>query len=145
MPLDPPRVAPAIRRLVAARARGLCEYCRTPEQFATQSFSLDHILPRAAGGTTTLDNLAWSCVGCNAHKHTQTHAVDPETNQSIALFNPRRQAWRDHFEWSADFTRIVGKTACGRATVHALDMNRSGLVNLRRVLVAAQLHPPIEV
>jgi len=144
MPPDPPYISPAIRRLVAERAQWLCEYCRTPEQFATQSFSLDHILPRAAGGATTLDNLAWSCLGCNAHKHTQTHADDPATSQRTALFNPRRLVWRDHFEWSTDFTRIIGRTACGRATIRALELNRSGLVNLRRVLGAANLHPPVE-
>lgn len=144
MPVDSPRIALAVRRLVAERANGLCEYCRTPEQYATQSFSLDHILPRVAGGATTLENLAWSCMGCNAHKHGQTHANDPETNACVVIFNPRRQMWRDHFDWSADFTRVVGKTACGRATVHALELNRSGLVNLRRVLAAAKLHPPTD-
>ena len=131
----------AIRRVVAARARERCEYCRTLEQFATQSFSLDHILPRVAGGATILENLAWACLGCNAYKHTQTHADDSETNERMALFNPRRQTWRDHFDWSDDFTRIVGKTACGRATVHALQLNRPGLINLRRVLVMAKLYP----
>ncbi|MBI3914939.1 MAG: HNH endonuclease [Chloroflexi bacterium] len=134
----------AIRQVVAARAREVCEYCRTPAQFATQSFTLDHILPRDAGGTTTLENLAWACFGCNAHKHTQTHALDSQTNERVALFNPRQQTWREHFTWNTDLTRVLGKTACGRATVEALRLNRPGLVNLRRLLVAAKFHPPAE-
>jgi hypothetical protein len=134
----------AMRRVVAARAREMCEYCRTPAQFATQRFALDHVLPRAAGGATSLENLAWSCFGCNAYKHAQTHGSDPETNERVALFNPRQQAWSEHFAWNEDFTRVVGKTACGRATVEALQLNRAGLVNLRRVLVAAGLRPPAE-
>ncbi|MEK7787389.1 MAG: HNH endonuclease [Chloroflexota bacterium] len=43
-------------------------------QFATQSFTVEHIKPRAAGGETTLDNLAWACFGCNGHKQARTHA-----------------------------------------------------------------------
>lgn len=141
MPSDLPRQSPALRRVVAERAQGKCEYCQTPEQFATQSYSLDHILPRVAGGATILENLAWACLGCNAHKHIQTHAIDPATHERVALYNPRRQIWGEHFTWNADGTHIVGTTACGRVTVDALRLNRSGLINLRRVLVAARLFP----
>jgi len=141
MPTDSSRLSPALRRLVAERAKGMCEYCRTPEQFATQNFSLDHILPRAAGGATILENLAWACMGCNANKHTRTHADDPETRARIALFNPRLQNWQDHFAWSDDASLVFGRTACGRVTVQALQLNRVGLVNLRRVLIAAKLFP----
>ena len=137
-------VPAAIRQVVAARARAVCEYCRTPAQFATQGFTLDHIRPRAAGGTTTLENLAWACFGCNAHKHTQTHALDSQTDAYAALFNPRQQTWKEHFAWNEDLTCVIGKTACGRATIAALQLNRPGLVNLRRVLAVAKFHPPTE-
>ncbi|MEK7328002.1 MAG: HNH endonuclease signature motif containing protein [Chloroflexota bacterium] len=60
--------------MVAARARDYCEYCQSLAQFATQSFTVEHIKPRAAGGETTLDNLAWACFGCNGHKQARTHA-----------------------------------------------------------------------
>jgi hypothetical protein len=40
------RVGAALRRVVQARARDLCEYCRCPAQFATQSFTVEHIVPR---------------------------------------------------------------------------------------------------
>jgi hypothetical protein len=43
-----------------------------------------------------------------------------------------------------DFTRIVGLTPTGRATVSALQINRPGVVNMRRALFAIGLHPPIE-
>jgi 5-methylcytosine-specific restriction endonuclease McrA len=58
----------SIRRIVAARAVGYCEYCRCSNQFATESFTVEHIKPRQAGGETVLENLAWSCSGCNGHK-----------------------------------------------------------------------------
>ncbi len=140
----PERVPIALRRVVAARARDYCEYCQSPAQFATQSFTVEHIQPRAAGGETTLGNLAWACFGCNGHKQVRTHAIDPESGERVALFNPRQQTWREHFAWSADFTLVVGQTPCGRATVEALKLNRLGLINLRRALVVTGFHPPAD-
>ncbi|MDX2239996.1 MAG: HNH endonuclease signature motif containing protein [Leptolyngbyaceae cyanobacterium bins.302] len=136
------RVSAELRRLVAARAQGYCEYCYSPEDFATESFTIEHIKPRVAGGETVLDNLAWSCVGCNSYKQARMQAIDPETGQLEPLFHPRISAWSEHFAWSDDSTLILGKTACGRATIQALRMNRSGIVNLRRLLVMGGLHPP---
>jgi hypothetical protein len=48
--------------------------------------------------------------------------VDPHTGEQIALFDPRRDAWRLHFRW--DGVRVVGITPTGRTTVMALHMNR---------------------
>src|SRR3954465_4324750 len=107
------RVTTALRRVVMARAGDHCEYCRIPARFATQSFTVEHIIPRDAGGETVLSNLAWACFGCNAHKHTATHALDPETGKGVALFHPRQQSWSDHFAWSSDFSRILGRTPHG--------------------------------
>ncbi|MFM2303968.1 MAG: hypothetical protein RLZZ135_1378 [Cyanobacteriota bacterium] len=36
----------------------------------------------------------------------------------------------------------VGITPTGRATIDALNLNRSGVKNIRRLLVMADLHPP---
>jgi hypothetical protein len=138
------RVGAALRRVVQARAHDLCEYCRCPAQFATQSFTVEHIEPLAIGGETALHNLAWACFGCNGHKHVATHGFDPQTGERVPLFHPRTQRWSDNFAWSADFTRIEGKTPLGRATIEVLHFNRMGVVNLRGVLVAAGLHPPSE-
>jgi hypothetical protein len=62
----------------------------------------------------------------------------------VPVSHPRRQCWAEHFAWSADFTRIEGNTPIGRATIEVLHLNRTGVVNLRRVLVAGGLHPPPE-
>lgn len=137
------RVSGALRRIVAARANGYCEYCRCPENFATESFTVEHIHPRQAGGATVLENLAWSCFGCNGHKHAKTQGIDPETSMPSPLFHPRQQIWIDHFGWDRDFSQIIGKTPCGRATVAALHLNRTGITNLRRLLTSAGLHPPL--
>ena len=60
----------------------------------------------------------------------------------MPLFHPREQRWEEHFTWNSDFTLIIGLTPTGRATISALQLNRSGLVNLRRVLYAIGEHPP---
>jgi HNH endonuclease len=137
-------ISESIRRVIAARARGRCEYCCSPESFATERFSVEHVYPRAAGGQTTLDNLAWSCLGCNGHKHAKTEAIDPTTGQRVPLFNPRQQVWQDHMTWSSDQTHVIGITPCGRATVDSLFLNRTGVVNLRSLLLMAKLHPSDE-
>ena len=58
---------------------------------------------------------------------------------AIALCQLRKSCWSD------DFTQVIGKTPCGRATVEALRLNRFGVVNLRRLLRSANLHPPENV
>ena len=109
-----------------------------------QSFSVDHIVPVEAEGKTVEDNLALACEGCNAHKHRKTQAPDFATYELVPLFNPRQQRWNDQFAWSLDFSLIVGLTSTGRATVEALQMNREGVVNLRRALYLIGEHPPEE-
>lgn len=131
-----------LRRLVTERARGCCEYCRTQARYSSDSLTVDHIIPRAAAGPTTLENLALSCHGCNQHKSMRTAALDPATDSLANLFHPREHRWDEHFAWNDDFTLMVGLTAAGRATIAALQLNRPGLVNLRRVLFAISEHPP---
>lgn len=141
---DKKTVPAELRRSVRNRARCLCEYCRTPEDFSPQSFVVEHIFPRVLGGETKEENLAYSCQGCNSHKAVKTGAIDPVTEENISLFNPRTQIWREHFVWNENFTEVIGLTATGRATVEALHLNRNGLKNLRRVLYRTGQHPPME-
>ncbi len=138
----PERLDARTRRSIAQRARFRCEYCLTPAGLAPSPYSAEHILPRSKGGTDSSENLALSCQGCNGHKAAKITAIDPATRKSVALFHPRQNKWNEHFEWTADGTKIVGKTSVGRATVVALHLNRAGLQNLRRLMVLATLHPP---
>lgn len=138
------RASANLRRLVAARAKGICEYCLSPVSHAISSFAIEHIIPLEKGGETTADNLALSCQGCNSHKYTKTEAIDPLTRQLVPLFNPRSHQWPDHFAWSRDCSLVVGLTPVGRATVTALRLNRPGVVNLRQLLYAAGKHPPAD-
>ncbi|MGH9427777.1 MAG: HNH endonuclease [Terriglobia bacterium] len=130
-----------LSRLIAERAQWRCEYCLSPAAFSTQPFEVDHIVPRSKNGLTVLENLAFSC-GCNSYKGDKTRGRDPRTGRTVSLFHPRKQRWEQHFSWSEDFLRVVGRTATGRATVEALQLNRMELLNLRRLLHAVGGHPP---
>ncbi|MEA1966844.1 MAG: HNH endonuclease, partial [Thermodesulfobacteriota bacterium] len=132
------------RKSVAEQAKNCCEYCRSQEKFAMQSFSVEHIIPRSKGGKTVKNNLAYACQGCNAHKYNKTEEYDSVTGKISSLFNPRRQRWVDHFKWSDDFSLIIGMTPIGRVTIETLKFNRDGLVNLRKILYSTGDHPPDE-
>jgi hypothetical protein len=83
------------------------------------------------------------CPFCNRYKGDRTVATDPETGAVLALFHPRRQRWSDHFVWSEDGLRILGRTPTGRATVAALhlDDDPDALI-VRSYWVLAGWHPP---
>jgi len=131
-----------LRRAVRATDTGICAYCRTSERNSGIPSAHDHILPRTKGGTTDLANLCHSCRPCNEFKGDTTHAIDPLTEEVFPLFHPRNQQWTDHFEWSSDFTELIGITPCGRVTVIALKMNNQTIVGARRRWVSAGWHPP---
>ena len=131
------------KQTITTRAASCCEYCRSQERYATQPFSAEHSVPRRDGGRTTVENLTLAYQGCNNHKYTKTTATDPLSGVMVPLFHPRRQRWLDHFAWDSTYT-VVGLTPTGRATVEALQLNRPGLVNRRRILFAAGEHPPGE-
>jgi hypothetical protein len=130
------------KRTVAERADGRCEYCLSPAAFSPDSFAIEHVYPRAAGGLTHLSNLAYSCQGCNNSKYAHTMALDPTTGERVPLYHPRQHQWREHFTWSADSVEVVGRTPIGRATVAQLHLNRPGVRNLRRLLQQVGEHPP---
>jgi len=105
---------------------------------------IDHIIPQSLGGPTEEDNLWLACSMCNDHKGNQIAAPDPLSGEIVRLFDPRHQVWHEHFAWSAEGDRIVGKTASGRATVIALNLNRPSLVRARQAWGAVGWHPPKE-
>jgi hypothetical protein len=134
----------AEQQQIIDRAGRRCEYCKSSIDHSPQSFTCEHTIPIAQGGETTLDNLALACGGCNGHKHTKIQAIDPISQIQVPLYHPRQQLWSDHFTWSLDTLKMMGITATGRATVSALRLNRDGVINLRKLLIMARLHPPHE-
>ena len=138
------QISEAVRTRVRVQANHQCGYCRSLQKYVLGVLEIENIIPKATGGSDNEDNLWLACRLCNAYKGTQTHARDSVTNRNIKLFNPRQQKWSRHFAWSEDGVRIAGLTACGRATVLALQLNNPYAVTVRQAWVSAGWHPPIE-
>lgn len=83
-----------------------------------------------------------SCRECNTHKAAKTKAIDRLTGKTVSLFNPRKQSWYEHFEFSEDYSEIIGKTAVGRATVDALQMNNIYQITARLAWSETSKFPP---
>ena len=135
-------VSDSLKKQVADRAQGCCEYCKSQIRFSPNSFEIDHIIPISRGGVNQLENMALACPQCNGHKSDKIEAVDPVSGQIVPLFHPRQMSWKVHFCWSDDTLEILEITATGRATVALLQTNRETVVNLRAVLREMGLHPP---
>ena len=132
----------ALRLIVETRARRCCEYCKYPLDFSHAAFHIDHIIPTSKGGSIDLKNLALACDKCNNLKWIWTFWKDPKTGKLTPLFHPRKDKWHEHFAWSDDFSMVNGITSKGRATIELLQINRPGLVNVRKALHKIGAHPP---
>ncbi len=135
-------ISSELRRQIAEQALHRCGYCQTVEEIAGISLQIDHIIPEALGGPTEADNLWLACSQCNSHKSDRTTAVDPINGQTVQLYDPRHQSWKEHFAWVDSATRVVGLTPVGRATVLALQLNRPTVVRARKRWSSVGWHPP---
>ena len=131
-----------LQRLIREYFNNCCAYCQTSEALTVTTFEFDHIKPRSEGGQTVFKNLCLSCPSCNRYKAARQTAIDPITQEEVALFNPQNQLWNDHFNWSQEQNEIIGLTPEGRATIKALKMNRPQLIRVRAMWVKMGEHPP---
>jgi HNH endonuclease len=68
---------------------------------------VDHIMPLAKGGNNAEANLWLACPICNRYNGDKISDVDPDTGDTVPIFNPCTQVWSDHFRRSDDGLRIV--------------------------------------
>jgi 5-methylcytosine-specific restriction endonuclease McrA len=66
----PRHEAPFTRRNLFLRDDYTCQYCG--RRCNTDHLSVDHVLPRSRGGSTTWENCVLACVVCNARKADRT-------------------------------------------------------------------------
>lgn len=103
------------RRNVFARDGNRCQYCGL--QFPMSELSLDHVVPRSRGGTTSWENIVCACVACNVRKGGRTPQearmdlirlpARPKRSPLLALKlgNPRYESWKnfvDRAYWLVD-------------------------------------------
>jgi hypothetical protein len=122
-----------LRALVEKRAGRRCEYCQAPQAVCGYRYHLEHILPVSQGGPDTPANRALACAARNLAKVDKIRGVDRQSGAAIALFDPRRQAWEEHFHWDEDRETLLGLTPTGRATIQALDLNNDFRKEVRRL------------
>jgi 5-methylcytosine-specific restriction endonuclease McrA len=79
------------RRNVFKRDRFTCQYCG--RQPGSEELTIDHVIPRSRGGTSTWDNCVLACIQCNADKADRTPA---EARMALHA-PPRRPRWRPLF------------------------------------------------
>ena len=133
-------IAAGLRRAVRTRAQGRCEYCGLAQAGQEATFHIDHIVPIVAGGDASMENLALACVSCSLRKAARMLATDPQTGREVRIFHPQREVWPEHFRWEG--VQVVGLTPGGRATVAALNLNRSMALAIRAEEMLHGRHPP---
>ena len=127
---------------IREQAKNRCGYCLVPQKLVSYKLEIEHIFPRALGGSNEENNLWLACRQCNLSKRIKTHGFDTVTFERIKLFNPREQIWSEHFKFSVEETEIIGKTPCGRATVSALQLNSDLQRTAREFWKLTGIFPP---
>ncbi len=79
------------RRNLLIRDHFTCQYCGN--NLDSQSLTIDHLVPRSRGGTSTWLNCVLSCVRCNSRKGSRT----PEEAGMQLLSKPSRPVWTPSF------------------------------------------------
>ena len=131
-------VGDATRRTVIERAGRRCEYCLVHEDVGGFPHQIDHIISRKHGGSSRPGNLAYACVLCNRHKGSDVAAID-RSGQTVRLFDPRRDSWREHFK--IDGPTIQPLTSIAEVTARVLRLNAAERVVERRLLQDIGLYP----
>ncbi len=75
------------RHNIFLRDRNTCQYCGSRK--SRSELNLDHVVPRALGGTTTWENVVCACIECNRRKGGRT----PEQAGMRLQRRPRRPSW----------------------------------------------------
>ena len=92
------------RHTVFARDEHRCQYCGN--RLPGSQLSLDHVIPRSRGGSTSWENVVCACLKCNVKKGGRTpqearmklvrQPVRPKRSPllSLKLGNPKYQSWK---------------------------------------------------
>jgi len=79
------------RRNVFKRDHYACQYCGV--QPGSEELTIDHVLPRAQGGTSSWENCVLACVACNKRKANRT----PQQAGMKLKKLPVRPQWKPHY------------------------------------------------
>jgi len=75
------------RRNIFERDENTCQYCK--KKFERSELTLDHVVPRSRGGTSTWQNIVLACIRCNMKKGDR---LPQEINMKL-LRKPIKPQW----------------------------------------------------
>lgn len=84
----PRNSVPFSRRNIYQRDHNTCQYCA--DQPGTRELTIDHVIPRSHGGTTSWENCVLACVTCNSRKANRTPAQAKMPLRRL----PAKPSWR---------------------------------------------------
>ena len=93
------------RRNIFKRDHWTCQYCGV--QPGGEELTIDHVIPRSQGGTSSWTNCVAACVRCNARKADRT----PEQAGMRLRRRPARPDWRPAYAGHTDTGGDKGATA----------------------------------
>jgi len=76
------------RKNIFKRDRYTCQYCG--KQPGPEELTIDHVMPRSRGGTSTWENCLLACVACNKRKADKT----PEEAGMPMRKVPKKPSWK---------------------------------------------------
>ncbi len=79
------------RRNLFKRDKFTCQYC--DKRPGSQDLTIDHILPKSQGGTTSWENCVVACVDCNARKADRT----PRQAHMPLKREPKQPRWKPFY------------------------------------------------
>lgn len=134
-----PSIPDNLRQLVAKRADYLCEYCLISEEDTFLGCQVDHIISLTHGGSNTADNLAYACIVCNRQKGSDLGSIDWDTENLVRFFNPRNDAWGDHFQLNGATIQPISKI--GEVTARIFNFNSNSQLIERQLLILENRYP----
>jgi HNH endonuclease len=78
------QISEEIRARVRASAQDRCGYCQSLQKYVLGILEIEHIIPKAAGGSEEEENLWLACRLCNSYKGVQTQC-DRSLGTSISI------------------------------------------------------------
>jgi hypothetical protein len=129
-------ISAQVRRTVRILYAFSCGYCGVAETEVGAYLTIDHYIPRDAGGTDDISNLVYACHACNMHK---SAAWD---SQSPPILHPLRTDMSVHIAASDDGI-LRGLTPEGIRHIEVLHLNRPPMIERRRV--RRLLHTLLEI
>ncbi len=89
----PTNVVTFSRRNIYKRDRYTCQYCGL--QPGSEELTIDHVLPRSRGGTSTWENCVLACLNCNKRKADKL----PDEARMPLRKAPFRPKWKPMYAW----------------------------------------------